>query len=106
MAVIPGGVQRIKDYQTWQNISATPTDFDLNSGVFALALHATAWGTGVQLKKLVQDGSSPANTYVPVSPVITADGYVELHLSAGQYQLAFGTTAGLTGEIAKIGAWR
>ncbi len=86
-----------RSFQTWAAINATPNDFNLDAGAYGLALHATVWGTAT-LEKLMPNGS----TYIAVANVISADGYVELHLPAGQYQLALSGVTALTGEIALI----
>lgn len=89
-----------RNFQYWAAIAATPADFNLDAGAYGLTLHATAWGTA-SLQKLLPDGT----TYVSVMPFATAlsaDGYQELHLPAGQYRLALAGITALTGEIAKI----
>jgi hypothetical protein len=88
-----------KNFQQWSAISATPNDFLLDAGVFALTLKATVWGTAT-LKKLLPDGT----TYVAVATAVSADGTTTLQLAAGQYQLTLSGITGLSGEIAKIAA--
>lgn len=90
-------ISMTRSFQYWAAINATGPDFNLDAGGYGLTLHATAWGTAT-LKKLLPDGT----TYVAVATAITADGYVELHLPAGQYQLTLSGVTGLTGEIALI----
>lgn len=86
-----------RSFQYWAIIAATPADFNLDAGAYGLTLHASAWGTAT-LKKLLPDGT----TYVAVATAFAADGYVEIHLPAGQYQLTLSGITGLTGEIALI----
>lgn len=86
-----------RNFQFWNTIGATPAQFNLDAGAYGLTLHAGAWGTAT-LQKLLPDGA----TLVAVSQVFTADGYQELHLPAGQYQLTLSGVTGLIGEIAKI----
>lgn len=90
-----------RSFQFWNNIAATPNDFNLDAGDYGLTLHATAWGSAT-LKKLLPDGA----TYVPVTVAIVADGYLFAQLPAGQYQLTLAGVTGLIGEIAKINAGR
>lgn len=92
-----------RNYQVWYAITATPNDFNLDAGAYGLTLSVTGAGTA-SLQKLV-DGS-PTNggaVYVPVMANLTANGYVELHIPAGQYRLALTGFTGVTGEIARIG---
>jgi len=84
-----------RSFQFWNNIAATPNDFNLNAGWYGLAVHATAGFAGVALRKLLPDGL----TYVTVSAAFAADGYQVLILPAGQYQM---TLTGVTGFIAEI----
>lgn len=86
-----------RSFQTWAVIVATPSDFNLDAGVYGLLLHATAWGTAT-LKKLLPDGV----TYIAVSAAVAADGYAVLQLPAGQYQLTVAGVTALSGEIALI----
>lgn len=90
-------VSQTRSFQYWAAISATGADFNLDAGGYGLTLHATSWGTAT-LKKLLPDGT----TYVAVATAVAADGYVELHLPAGQYQLTLSGVTALTGEIALI----
>ena len=94
-----GSPPQTKNFQFWNGISTTPNDFNLDAGVFGLTLHASAWGTAT-LNKLLPDGA----TYVAVATAVSADGYTELHIPAGQYQLTLSGVTGLIGEIAKIAA--
>ena len=88
----------IVNFQQWSAIDATPIDFMLFAGLFALQLAADAWGTAT-LQSLQPDGV----TYLPVFTA-SQNLYQELRLPAGQYQLTLDTVTGLTGQIAKIRA--
>jgi hypothetical protein len=90
-------VNQPRDFQFWNNISVTPPQFNLDAGAYGLALTATTFGTAA-LQKLLPDGV----TFVTVSAVVSANGYQELHLPAGQYQLLLTGIVGLIGEIALI----
>lgn len=84
-----------RSFQYWAAVVATPPDFNLDAGWYALTLSWTAGSATLQ--KLLPDGV----TYVAVSPVIVASGITNLILPAGQYRLAV-VTGPLTGEIALI----
>ena len=88
-----------RNFQVWSNISATPNDFNLDAGVYALQLKATWGGGSAVLQSLQPDGS----TYLPVWTA-NQDTFQELRLPAGQYQLTITTATGLTGQITKIRA--
>lgn len=90
-------VNQPRSFQYWAAISATPGDFNLDAGAYGLTLHATVWGTAT-LQKLLPDGV----TYVTVTTPFAADGYVEVHVPAGQYRLLMAGVTALTGEIALI----
>jgi hypothetical protein len=99
MAPIPSNVPR--SFQSWPSpgITATPTDFNLDAGVYGLS---ATWGVGTaQLQKLMPDGV----TWVPITAALAAPGgtYAVLQLPAGRYRmvLAGGVTA-FIGEIALI----
>ena len=89
-------VNQPRSFQFWNNISATPGMFNLDAGAYGLTITATTFGTAA-LQKLLPDGV----TLVTVASV-TAAGYQEIHLPAGQYQLTLTGVTGLIGEIAKI----
>lgn len=89
--------QQIRDFAFWNVISATPLALNLDAGAYGLTLHAGVWGTAA-LQRLLPD----LVTFVTVSTVFAADGYQEIHLPAGTYQLTLTGVTGLVGEIAKI----
>ena len=89
-------VNQPRNFQFWNNISATPPMFNLDAGAYGLTLTAGTFGTPT-LQKLLPDGA----TFVTVAAP-TAAGYTELHLPAGWYQLTLTGTTGLIGEIALI----
>jgi hypothetical protein len=90
------GFPNPRNWQFWNNISATPELFNLDAGAYGLTLTAT-FGT-VALQKALP--TNPA-TFVTVATVTSA-GYTEINLPAGQYQLTLTGVTGLIGEIAKI----
>lgn len=95
-----------RSYQVWANVAATPPDFNLDAGWYGLTLSAAVPGTGVTLQKLLPDGVTYVSVTAPIvpgiAPAAAAGNFTNLILPAGQYRLAFGTTTGLTGEIALI----
>lgn len=94
-------VSQIRSFQFWAVIAATPDVFNLDAGLYGLALHATVWGTAT-LQKLLPDGA----TYVAVLAAVGADGYVTVWLPAGRYRLVLAGVTALTGEIALIAPGR
>ena len=94
---------QIRSYQFWNNISATPADFALDAGWYGLTLSALVPGTGVTLMRLINGTAiyvAVTALIVPgVAPAVAAGNYTNLILPAGQYQLFFGTTTGLSGMI-------
>lgn len=88
-----------RSYQVWSAITATPNDFNLDAGNYALTIALTAGS--VQLNKLLPDGV----TYAPAAPLIVASGYMTLKLPAGQYRLVV-VTGPVTGVIEKIDTGR
>lgn len=91
------GFPNPRNIQFWNNISATPALFNLDAGAYGLTLTGT-FGSA-QLQKALP--TTPTNTFVTVATV-TAAGYTEIHIPAGQYQLLLTGVTGLIGEIAKI----
>ena len=91
------GFPNPRNFQFWNNISATPELFNLDAGAYGLTLSATTFGTAA-LQKIMPDGA----TFVTVSTVFEAPGYQEIHVPAGQYRLLLTGIVGLIGEIAKI----
>jgi hypothetical protein len=98
-------VTQPKSYQYWTAIAATPADFTLDAGNYALI---ATWTVGTaQLAKLMPDGV----TAVPVSAALPApgagSGYSLYSLPAGQYRLLLaGGIVGFTGTIEKIDVGR
>lgn len=86
-----------RSFQFWNAIDATPNDFNLDAGLYGLAISATVFGTAA-LQKLLPDGT----TYVTVSAAFAANGYAVLQLPAGQYRLLMAGVTALIGEIALI----
>lgn len=90
-----------RSFQFWNNIAATPPDFNLDAGWYGLTLALTSGGAATALQKLLPDGV----TYVSVmgaSVFAATGGYVMLILPAGQYRLSLTAAVGLIGEIALI----
>jgi|SRR5579859_4043552 len=95
-----GPAPQVVDFQSWSAINATPFDFVLNAGVFGLTISASVFGTAT-LRRYV----TASDSYVAVSAALAANGYTELHLPAGQYQLTLSGITALSGMIEKIGPW-
>lgn len=89
-------INQPRNFQFWNNISATPLPFNLDAGAYGVTITATTFGTAA-LQKLLPDGV----TLVTVA-TFAAAGYQEVHIPAGQYQLTLAGVVGLIGEIAKI----
>lgn len=93
-----------RSFQFWNNIAATPPDFNLDAGVYGLTLALTSGGAATVLQKLLPDGV----TYVTVTPApntaafAATGGYAVYQLPAGQYRLSLTAAVGLIGEIALI----
>lgn len=94
-----------RSFQQWPQasyapapVSATPPDFNLDAGVYGMALTAGVWGTAA-LQKLMPDGA----TYVGVTGgAVAGDSYTVLTLPAGRYRLTLAGVTALNGEIALI----
>lgn len=90
-----------RSFQFWNNIAATPNDFNLDAGVYGLTLALTSGGAATALQKLLPDGV----TYVSVMGTFAfgaTGGYAVFQLPAGQYRLLLTAAVGLIGEIALI----
>jgi hypothetical protein len=85
-----------KSFQFWGAITATPNDFQLDAGLYGIALAAGGFTTAT-LNKLLSD----TTTFVPVSAALTPNSYTILQLPAGQYRLIVVGSA-LTGEISLV----
>ncbi|QPF87051.1 hypothetical protein IC762_12440 [Bradyrhizobium genosp. L] len=85
------------DYAYFSSISATPAKFELSGGAYGVTVHAGTWGTAT-LQRQLPDGS----TLVTVLSAFSADGYQEIHLPGGIYQLTLSGVSGLVGEVALI----
>lgn len=87
-----------RSYQNWNNIAATPLDFNLDAGKYGLNLQGTAFGTAT-LQRYIPG----INAYMPMGAAIAANGYAVYDLPAGQYQLTLaGGVSAVSGEIAMI----
>lgn len=89
-------VSRIRSYQSWDAISATPDDFDLDAGAYGLTVRADVWGTAT-LNRILKPGSTAYA--IPVNAALAANGYVEIHLPAGRYRLTLAGVTTLSGAI-------
>lgn len=76
--------------------NTTPADFTLRGGAYGLTLHATTWGTATLKRK------TPAGNYVTVLTAQSADGYNEIHLPNGTYQLTLSGITAIDGDIVSI----
>ena len=83
------------EYVVFKNISATPASFTLRGGNYGVTAHATWGGGSVTLQRLSPDGS----TYVTVLVAFSADGYANLNLPSGTYQLLVATATGIYVDI-------
>lgn len=83
------------EYVVFNNISATPASFTLRGGNYGVTAHATWGGGSVTLQRLSPDGS----TYVTVLVAFSADGYANLNLPSGTYQLLVATATGIYVDI-------
>ena len=82
----------------WNNISATPANFQLDGGSYEVDVVATFGGGSVTLKKQADDSV----TFAPVLPPFTANGIQLVDLSPGTYQLTIATATGVYARIARI----
>jgi hypothetical protein len=92
----------------FSNISATTAASKVKGGKYAALVHATSYGTAVQLQMLANDGA----TWVPVGVNFTVDGMQNLDLPPGQSRArpasisisqAFHTEEGTMGGLVKSG---
>jgi hypothetical protein len=81
---------------TFSNISATPTSFALQGGLYAVTAKGT-WGTAT-LQRLAAD----ATTYVTCLTAIAADGYATVSLPPGTYRLLLAGASGVYLDIVEI----
>lgn len=75
----------------FKNISATPAAFTLRGGNYGVTVHATWGGGSVTLERLSPDGS----TYVSTGIAFTADGYQNVNLPSGTYELVVATATAI-----------
>ena len=85
------------DAVQFKTINSTPAQFNLTGGAYGITLHASAWGTAT-LQKLLSDGS----TLVTVVTAFSADGYQNVNLPSGTYQMTLSGVTGLLGDITSI----
>ena len=78
-------------------IGNNTTNFTLSGGAYGISLTASAWGTAT-LNRFAPDGS----TLIPMATAIAANGYLNLNLPSGNYQLTVSGTTALQGDITSI----
>lgn len=93
-------VSQTRSFQLWQNVVAAPNSFALDAGAYGVTAHASAWGTAT-LQRLLPDGSGNL-VAVTVLTAFAADGYAEIHLPAGRYQMTLAGVTAFTGEVALL----
>lgn len=81
----------------WSDISSTPAVFTLRGGQYALTIHAATWGTAT-----LQRRAADNVTYVTVLTAFSADGFQNVKLPAGIYQLTLSGVSGLYGDLTTI----
>lgn len=77
--------------------NSTPADFVLRGGAYGLTLHATTWGTATLKRK-----TAAGNYVAVVAAAQAADGYNEIHLPNGTYQLTLSGITAIDGDITSI----
>lgn len=79
------------------NVDATPADFPLTGGKYAIDVVAT-WGGG----NIVLQVALPGGTYAPVHTALTDDGHVVVDLAPGLYQFTLTTATAAFAAITRI----
>jgi hypothetical protein len=82
----------------FSNLSATPAQFALEGGEYAMFVSATWGGGSVTLQGLAADGT----TLVSLMPAFTSNGYGYLDLPPGQYTLAVATATAVYISICRV----
>jgi|GEM_PF-2953412 hypothetical protein len=83
----------------WSNISATPAQFSLLGGTYALDAVATWGGGSVKLQRVGPDGS----TLIDAATSMTANGTSgALSLTPGKYQLTIATATAVYASVTRI----
>ena len=83
---------------TWDNISATPANFQLGGGSYEVDVVATFGGGSVTLNRQAKDDAA----FVQVLPPFTANGIQFVDLLAGTYQLTIVNAMAVYARIARI----
>lgn len=96
MAIAPRA-DRPVSFQQWNNIAATPLDFRLDAGRYALTITAGVFGTAT-LSRVLPDGAG-GQTIAPVTAALAVAGYTVLELPAGWYRMVLAGVTGFTGLI-------
>jgi hypothetical protein len=82
----------------FSNISATTGSFTLMGGKYGLDVSAT-WNSGnMQLQTLATDGA----TWVNVGSSVTANGFSNYDLPAGQYRLAITSATAVYAALSTV----
>jgi hypothetical protein len=84
--------------KAFANISATPAQFTLRGGQYAVTVNATFGGGSITLQKLSNDST----TLVTCLTAFTAAGYATVNLPNGTYSLTIATATGVYCEIAAV----
>lgn len=84
--------------QVFSNIAATPTQFTLRGGQYAVMVNATFGGGSITLQRLSLDGS----TLVTCLTAFTAAGYATVNLPSGTYSVTIVTALAVYCEIVSI----
>jgi hypothetical protein len=82
----------------FSNISATTGAFTLMGGKYGLDISATWGGGNAQLETFSLDGS----TWINVGSSITANGFSNYDLPAGQYRIAITTATAVYAALTTI----
>lgn len=89
---------RAQERFAWANIDATPSDFTIMGGVYALDVIGTGFGT-VTLARQGPDGS----TYLTAATALSANGTSgAISLPLGIYRLVIATTTAVYATLTRI----
>lgn len=90
-----------RSFQHFDAIDATPSDFNLDAGKYAITVRATVWGTAT-LQRVLPGGT----ILVTVITAFAADGYAVIELPAGRYRMTLAGITALSGLIEQIAPGR
>ena len=80
------------------NIAATPADFTLRGGLYAVTVMATWGGGSVTLQRLAFDNT----TYITVIDAFTENGFVTVSVPPGTYRLLVATATAIYVDVTSI----